>query len=317
MEPGLTTIAKISVNVTDRSSQTSIRPAMCIFQRAEINRTASFCLLASLLACAFGFEAAAASARTLRAKANLHKAQQKLQTAQQALDKVLAQAQEAETARQMATNAFLKAQQTAAAKYGAQLGVFAAVADRDALEGEVVKMRKSLTAALHETPEYRTATNQAEQARQRLLGLEDDKSLTEPERGALRTELSASQRRPYDMKRDALAGDTRLREAARQLQAAQQKVASVAEQVRKFVAADPAVSRAHDEARKAGDKLAKIRKDQERPQRDVTTAQGNVDRAASLYEQALAQDKRYNARHRRRSKRKSPRQAPMAGKLRR
>ena len=286
---------------------------MFIFLRAETKRTISIYLLVSFFACGFIHEARAASAHTRQAKTNLDKAQQKLRTAQQAFDKALAQAQQAETDQQAATNAFLKAQQTAAAKYGAQFGVFAAAADRDAIEGEAANIRKSLTAALHERPEYQTAINQAEQARQRLLGLEDDKSLTEPERGLLRSELSRAVRRPYDLEHDAWGGDAKLREAARQLQAAQQKLASVAQEVHKSVAADPAVSRAHDAAKKAGDKLAKIRKDEERPQRDLNTAQVNVDRAANLYEQALAQDQRNNARRRRRTKRKNPRLTPRVG----
>jgi len=265
--------------------------------------------LAALVLCACTWHAAAATQHARQARTNLDKAEAKLRTARTASDKAQTQAKQAETAEQTATNSLIKARQAAALRLAPKLGLAAAAATREAADDEVIRLRKAIFAALHARSDYQTATNNAAQASPRLRGLEDDKSLTESERSAIRTELSAAIRRPFEMEREELNRDIKFQEAWRQLQAAEQKQVALQNELRQQIEADPAVVKAEAAAKKYATSLAKARKDEDRTQRDLTAAQVAVDRDAKLYEQALAQERLNNTRRRRRTK-KNPRPAP-------
>ena len=266
--------------------------------------------LAALILCVSVLQAASAGQQARRAKQNLDKAEQKLRATRQASDKARTQMQQAEAEQHTTTNSLLKARQAAALRLAPKLGLATAAATREAVDDEVIRQRKAIFAALHARPDYQTATNRAQQASPRLRALEDDKSLTETERAAIRSDLSAAIRRPFEMEREELSRDARFQEGWRQLQAAEQKQMALQNELQKEIEADRAVVKAEAAAKKAANSLAKARKDEDRTQHEQTAAQVAVDRDIKLYEQALAQDRLNNARRRRRTKSTNPQHSP-------
>jgi chromosome segregation ATPase len=236
--------------------------------------------------------AASASNRVRTAQQALNTAQTKLNGARQALDKAQQDLGKTQSALQTASNQVHHARLSAAQKHGAEIGMTAAIAERDAATHRINERRKVLEAELKKRSDYQAAERDTDAARQRLSELPDDKSLTDEQREKSASELAARIRRPTEMHKEVEDADQQMQQAKQDLQAAGKKIAALQPQVKKAIDSDPAVTKAVEQEKQAVTALEKARTGSTRAEQDFNTAQGHVDRQNELLAAAMAQSRR-------------------------
>ena len=237
-------------------------------------------------------QAATASSRVHTAQQAFNTAQTKLNTARQASEKAQQDLSKAQSAFQVASNHVQQARQSAAQKHGAEIGMTAAIGERDAATHKINARRNAIEAEIKTRADYQAAVGDADAARKRLSDLPEDKSLTDEQRRKLTSELSAKIRRPTEMRKAADTGDPQLQQANEQMQAATKKIIGLQPQVKKAIDSDPAVTKAIEQEKQALTALEKARSAAARADQDFNTAQTTLNRQSDQLDAALAQSRR-------------------------
>jgi chromosome segregation ATPase len=236
---------------------------------------------------------AAPALRTAQQAVN--SAQTKLTASQQAWNKAEQSWTMAQAAQQNASNKVTQARQAATKKHGAELGLSAAIAEREAASGQINERLKTIEVALKGRPDYEVAEKETEAARNRLSEVWNEKTLSEEEQRKLEPELAARIRRPTEMLKEAEAKDTGLREARQRFQSVTRKLVSLQAQLKKEVEADPVVTKAIEQERQTAAALMAAQKVALLAQQNLHTAQLNLDRQNQQLQAAMTQPHR---RHR-------------------
>jgi len=220
------------------------------------------------------------------AQAKLNTAQQKWTQSQQELSKEVA-------AHQAASNKVHAARLAAAQLRGAEVGMTAAVTERDGAAREVNARRDAIERDMKSHSDYQAAEKDAEAARKRLGELSDDKSLTEEQQQKLGSDLAAQIRHPTEMRKAAEAKDNQMQKAARERQAADKKIVELQPRLRRLIDSDPAVIKAQQEEKQMAAALEKGRAASARVESDVANAQIALDRQNQNLQAAIAQSRRH------------------------
>src|SRR5258708_36399875 len=130
-------------------------------------------------------QAATASSRVRTAQQTFNTAQTKLNTARQASDKAQQDLAKVQSAFQAASNHGKQARQSPAKKHGAEIGMTAAIGERDAATHKINARRNALEAEIKTRADYQAAVADADAARKRLSDVAEDKSLTDEQRQKL------------------------------------------------------------------------------------------------------------------------------------
>jgi chromosome segregation ATPase len=237
-------------------------------------------------------QAATANSRVRTAQQAFNTAQTKLNTARQTFDKAQQDIAKAQSACQAASNQVHQARQSAAQKHGTEIGMTAAIAERDAAAHKINTRRNTIDAELKTRADYQAAERDTDTARKRLSDLSEDKSLTDDQRQKLVSELSAKIRRPTEMRKAADAADPQMQQGIEQIQAAAKKIVALQPQVKKAIDSDPTVVRAIEQEKQAGTALEKARSLVTRAEQDFNTAQSNLNRQNDQLQAALSQSRR-------------------------
>jgi len=208
----------------------------------------------------------------------------------------------AEGAHLKATRTLQAARHTATQLHAAEMGLTGAIAERDTAVKELNTTREAVTQRLTSRTDYKAAVQQADDASKRLVLARANPSLDAARRERLVTDLTASVRLPTELLHQWLAEDTKLREATRRWETAEQNVVRLQPQVARAVEGDPEVVQARDKLKTAETALEKARKDALQAQKDLSTAQANLDRETRQYQQSVARE-RAPTRSSRRSRR--------------
>jgi len=237
-------------------------------------------------------QAATASSRVRTAQQAFNTAQTKLNTAHQASDKAQQDLTKAQSALQSASNHVHQARQSAAQKHGAEIGMTAAIGERDAATHKINARRKAIETEIKTRADYQAAEQDADAARKRLIDLPEDKSLTDDQRQKVIAELSAKIRHPTEMRKGTESADPQMQQATEQIQAAAKKIVALQPQVKKAIDSDPAVIKAIEQEKQATTTLEKARTSAARADQDVNTAQANLNRQSDQLSAALGQSRR-------------------------
>jgi len=253
---------------------------------------ASVCL-AGLLSIGLQPPALAATAQVRTAEQAVNAAQAKLGTAQQGLAKAQRDFTQGQSAQQAATNRVQQARQAAAQTHGAELGMTAAITERDAAFHQIQARRKAIEAALKSSVDYQAAERETETARRRLSELPDEKSLTEEQQEKLKAELSARIRLPTEMRKTAEAKDAEMQQATQHYQAAGKKIVALQPRLKRMIDSDPGVTEAAAGEKQAATALEEAQKKLTRAEQDYTIAQSNLDSQNQRLQSAIAQSRHH------------------------
>lgn len=159
--------------------------------------------------------------------------------------------QKAEAAHAPAVAKLQRERQKATQEHGAKLGLFQAIAERDALHRQTSTVFDSVVTAFKGSSEYKSAAEAAAKASEQLKAVREDESLAEAKKAQLTSEHSATIRRPAELERARLDADPKLLEARQREGEAAKKVAALQPQVTKAVESDPDVVAALKHEREA------------------------------------------------------------------
>src|SRR5262249_15160209 len=138
---------------------------------------------------------ATAAQRVQTAEQGLNTAQTKFNQARQSWDKAQQELVKAESAQQSASNRVHQARQVASQKHASELGMTAAIAERDAALHQINARRSAIDVDLKRQSAFQEAAKQSEAARHRLSEIPEDKSLNEEQQTKLSSALAAQIRR--------------------------------------------------------------------------------------------------------------------------
>lgn len=220
-------------------------------------------------------------------------AQAKLTTAQQNWTRIQQELSRAAAAHQAASNKVHAARLAAAQRHGAEVGMTAAVTERDAAARAVTARRDAIEHEMKSHSDYQAAEKDAEAARKRLGELADDKSLTEEQQQKLGSDLAAQIRHPTEMRKAAETKDNQMQKAARERQAAEKKIVELQPRLRRLIDSDPAVIKAQQEEKQMAAALEKARAASPRVESEVANAQIALDRQNQNLQAAIAQSRRH------------------------
>ena len=127
----------------------------------------------------------AVSQRVRSAQNAFNAAQAKFTQAQQNLNKAQTDVTRAQSAWLAASNKVLEARSTAARQHAAEVGMAPLISERETLSHQAEARRKTVEEKLKTRSDYQAAEKEAENARQRLGELSDDKSLDDGQREKL------------------------------------------------------------------------------------------------------------------------------------
>ncbi|GDY23368.1 hypothetical protein LBMAG56_47150 [Verrucomicrobiota bacterium] len=222
---------------------------------------------------------AKADAELAAAKKQVTEAQHKLTESQKDLQK-------AEAAHAPAVAKLQRERQKATQEHGAKLGLFQAIAERDALHRQTSTVFDSVVTAFKGSSEYKSAAEAAAKASEQLKAVREDESLAEAKKAQLTSEHSATIRRPAELERARLDADPKLLEARQREGEAAKKVAALQPQVTKAVESDPDVVAALKHEREAAPRITKAREDVAHAQKELATAQATLARETKQHADA-------------------------------
>ena len=226
---------------------------------------------------------AKADAELAAAKKLVTEAQHKVTESQKELQK-------AEAAHAPAVAKLQRERQKAAQEHGGKLGLFQAIAERDALHRQTSTIFDSTVTAIKGTSEFKAATEAAATASDRLKEVREDASLDDAKKARLTSEHSATIRRPAELERARLDADPKLLEARQREAEAAKKVAAIQPQVTKAVESDADVVAALKHEREAAPHITKAREDVAHAQKELTTAQATLARETKQHADAQAKN---------------------------
>ena len=235
---------------------------------------------------------AAVSARVRAAQTAFVKAQAKADQAGQDWEKARQDLASAQAAHLASSNQLHQARQAAAQKHAREVGMSAAITERETLSRQASARRKALAAALKSGAGYQAAEREAEEARQRLGDLPDDKSLTDEQREKLGSDLARKIRRPSELTKAAEADDSELKHITERLQSVQKKIVELQPEMKKAIDTDPLVVQAADKDKKTAAAIEKAREAVARAEQDANTAQASLGQQQQQLQAALAQARR-------------------------
>jgi chromosome segregation ATPase len=225
--------------------------------------------------------------RVRTAQQAYNSAQSKANQARQQWDKAQQDFAGALAAQQTASNKVVQARQAAARKHGAELGVTAAVAERDAGLRQMSVRRRAIETDLKQRGAYQDAERATEAARKRLGDLGSDKSLADEERAKQASDLAAAIRLPTEMLKKAEANDAELRKATERWQAANKRILELQHPLKKAMDADPAVTQAVANEKQAATTVEQTRGEVKRAEQALNTAQEGLNRQSAQLETAI------------------------------
>ena len=222
---------------------------------------------------------AKADAELAAAKKLVTEAQHKFTESQKELQK-------AEAAHAPAVAKLQRERQKATQEHGGKLGLFQAIAERDALHRQTSSIFDSAVTAIKGTSDYKAATEAAAKASDQLKAVREDESLAEAKKAQLTSEHSATLRRPAELERARLDADPKLLEARQREAEAAKKVAAIQPQVTKAVESDADVIAAVKHEREAAPRITKAREDVTHAQKELATAQATLARETKQHADA-------------------------------
>ena len=249
-------------------------------------------LLTPLLISITQSDGAAADYRVRAAQQALITAQTKFGTAQRAWNHAQEDFTRAQTQFQNATNRVHQMRQAAAQRLAAELGMTAAVSEREAASRHIEARRTAIEAGLRTHSDYQTAEKQTEAARKRLLDLSQDKSLTEEQQQKLASELAARIRHPTEMRKEAEARDADMQKATQSWQTAGKRIVELQPRLKKAIDSDPSVTKAAQEEKQTATALEKARTAATRVEDALMTAQANLDNRNQQLQAAILYSRR-------------------------
>lgn len=245
-----------------------------------------------------------AEAQTKDARKQLEEANDQAKQARQKLDASRKEFSQAQNAREGAAAKAQTSLQAAMREHGTKLGLPQALAEMQAAQREADGIKQLLVTALKGESSYQQATKAADEASGQLKAVRDDASLSADERQQKSSALSTVIRRPVEMQRERLGGDSSYQAALRKADEAKRKVQRLEQQAKKAAESDPEVQKAQAAAKQAQEELNRAEKEVGARQKELTAAQNKAAQEQKQLQQASAQEKREEAKARNKNRKK-------------
>ena len=245
-----------------------------------------------------------AEAQAKDARKQLDDANDEVKAARQKLEASRMELNQAQSAQENKTAKVQKTLQAAVQEHGAKLGLSQVLAELQAAQREADGIKQLVVTALKGESGYQQAAKAADAASGELKAARDDGSLSAEERQQKSSALSAVIRRPVEMERQRLEGDTSYQAALRKYNDARQEIVRLEKRALKEAESDPEVQKAQAAAKQAQEELNKAEKEVGTRQKELTVAQNKAAQEQKQYQQAAAQEKREEAKAKNKNKNK-------------